>query len=227
MRVLISCLLSAFVILSGSSVCQAALLITEIMNNPSGTDGTVSNSQEWFELFNSNATVVNLGNIKWDDDLDASDGQTLSGILTRGQYAIVANLAKSTWEGFFGALPAGTIFVQIPNPNWQVLNNASGDTISRYNTTTATNFLTTSYGTTTNGVALQYAGTRTPYLVGPSAWTNATTIGGGTSGDKHSAGSSPLHATPEPASFALLALAGFGLAVVIRRQRHAVSMAQM
>ncbi len=53
MRQFISCLLSVVVFCGLTQVGEAALVITEIMNNPSdASDGNTSNSAEWFELYN-------------------------------------------------------------------------------------------------------------------------------------------------------------------------------
>ncbi len=156
-----------------------------------------------------------------DDDANASDGATLNGSLGSNKYAIVANLSQATWVGLYGGLPTGTLFVQLPNP-WNVLNNGPGDTISLYNTVTSSSFFQLDYTSSTNGRSLGYTGTTVSGVSPYSAlWVHTTTVGGGSSGDRHTAGSSNIQSAPEPASFALLGLAAFGLFTVVRRQRLA------
>lgn len=220
---MISRVLFAMLLLSWTSQCMAGLVISEIMNNPSSAnDGVTSGSDEWFELFNSSGTSIDLSTVKFDDDADASDGATLNGALLSGRYAIVANRSKAIWEGLYGTLPFNTLFVQLADP-WNVLNNATGDTVSLYSTTSATNFFTLTYGASTNGTSLQYTGTSvanvTPYSFMAGRWQNATNSPGGTSGDKHSAGTGSLQAAPEPASISLALIAGGGLAAMVRRKK--------
>lgn len=205
--------------------CDGALVITEIMNNPSSAgDGVSSNSDEWFELYNSGSSSVNLSQIRFDDDADASDGAALIGTLAGGRYAIVSNRTQTAWEGLYGSLSSSTLFVQLTSP-WNILNNSTGDTVSMHSTATGSNFFTLTYGTSTNGASLQYTGTSVagiaPYSFAVGAWQSATSSPGGSSGDFHSAGSSSLPAptgAPEPASLSMLLIAATGLGGVLRRR---------
>lgn len=197
---------------------QADLVITEIMVNPSGArDDVASNSDEWFEILNT-GTAVDLSTVKYDTDADASNGTALSGTVASGGYLIVGNRNASAWQAAFGALPVGATYLQI-SP-WKILANTGG-TLTLFDTTTSTNFFSLNYGSTTNGASLQFTGndanTVSPYVFGVNQWQNATTSPGGNSGDFHSAGSSNIQASPEPAAVLLMVLSGAMLFWISRK----------
>lgn len=207
-----------FGILTGSTEACAGLVISEIMNNPSGNDG----SREWFEIFNTNHLSVNLGTIRYDDDSNASDGQLLSGTLLGGHHAIIGSMTQSSWETRYGTLPSGAIYSRVTS--WQSLGNGIfGDTISLYSTVSSTNIFSITYGSSTAGRSLNYTGSTsglvTPYSYSAGRWQNATTRPSGST-DYHTAGMSNLQAAPEPTSLALAGLAAAGLAVASRLQRR-------
>lgn len=217
MRLLISYLLATVAIVGLPPAVEAGLVISEIMSRPSGGAAT-----EWFELFNSSGTSVNLATIKFDDAANASAGTFLSGTLGTGKYAIVSGQTSAAWIARYGALPTGTTFLQVSKTLWN-LGNAS-DTLTLYSTVTSTNFHSLAYGTSTTGRSLQYTGTSSglvaPYVFGTGRWQNATSSPGGSSGNFHNAGRGNLRAAPEPTAWAMIGIAGLGLITVVRRQRH-------
>lgn len=222
MRLILSLL--SVIVLMQSTFAQGGLVITEIMANPSSTrDDVLVNCDEWFEIYNTGPSSVDLSTIKFDNDSDASDGEFLSGSVAAGAYAIVGNRNQPTWEAEFGTLPVGTTYVHVHGAgiDWQPLANGGG-TLTLYDTATTSNFFGLNYGTTTDGVALQYVGSNpalvSPYVFSPTNWQNATTSPGGNSGDLHSAGVSNINAnaTPEPAAVLLMVISGLALLWSVR-----------
>ena len=232
MSKLISCLLFAFVFVGLAQVSQAGLVITEVMYKPSGTNGGTTNSDEWFEVFNSGAGAVNLGSIKFDDDANASDGVLLSAAplsLAVGQTVIIANKTQALWEARYGAKPSGALFLT-PAGNWNPLSD-NFHTMSLYNTVTSTQIFTMTYNNIAipNGVSIYFSGTNpalignaNPFVNAPGAWQKSPTAFGPAT-DKHSGGTNiglQSSNAPEPAAWALMGMAAIGLAVAVSRQRQ-------
>ena len=244
---LFSLLTFAVVTLACTLPASGGLIISEIMYKPSGANNTTP-SDEWFELFNSGPSTVDLTTIKFAHSTDASSGVTLNnGVqiisqtpttttagtgLNPGSYAIVGNKSLSAWQTVFGNLPVNTTYVQLNT--WTNFADG-GENIALYSTISATNIFSINYThPQKNGVSVQFVGTDTslaqPFSFSAGRWQDATTSGGGTSGDKHSAGtggytftSAPSGPTgpstaPEPASVALLLVAGTGVAAFVRRK---------
>lgn len=237
-------ILSLILCLSCNGLCSAGLIISEIMYKPSGTNNSTP-SDEWFELFNSGPSTVDLTTIKFSHSLDASSGVTLNnGVkvtsqtpstttsagtgLAAGAYAIVGNKTLTAWQGVFGNLPVGTTYVQLST--WTNFADG-GEDLTLFSTVSTTNFFSVNYShPQRNGVSVQYVGTdpalAQPFSFTTGRWQDATTAGGGTSGDKHTAGTGGYSFTttpstaPEPASLALMAIAGAGLTTVIRRKKQ-------
>ena len=229
MRPFITCLLCSIAFLGFSQVADAALVITEVMYKPSGTNGGTTGSDEWFEIFNSGSGTVDLGTIKFDDDSNASDGVFLSSVPTSlavGQYAIVANKNQAGWEARYGTKPSSALFLQ-PSGNWNPLDDNS-DTMSLYNTVTGLSVFSMTYNNIAipSGVSIYFSGTN-PALIGnpntflnqPGAWQKSpTNLGPAT--DKHSGGSGSIQtqSAPEPAAWAMMGIAAIGLVIVISRR---------
>ncbi len=217
MRRYLSCLFALVAIGGLTPDCDAALVISEIMSRPSGGAST-----EWFELFNSGGTSVNLSTIRFDDAANASAGTTLSGTLATGKYAIITAQSSAAWTARYGALPSGASIVTVSKSRWDLGNGS--DRLTLYNTVTASNFFSLTYGASTTGRSLQYTGTSSgsvsPYVFAAGRWQNATSSPGGSSGNFHNAGQSNLQAAPEPAAWAMIGLAGLSMITVVRRQRH-------
>jgi hypothetical protein len=238
-------LLSAFVVLSGTA--QAGLIISEIMYKPSAQNNTTPTSDEWFEVFNSGPSTVDLSTIKFAHSTNASTGvllnngsrvtsqtpstaTTASTGLAAGAYAVIGSKTLSAWQSVFGNLSVGATYVQLGT--W--VNFADGgEDLTLYSTSTASNFFTVNYShPQRNGVSVEYVGTNAalaqPFSFTAGKWQDATTVGGGTSTDKHTAGTGSLAFTsppaspssaPEPASLALMGIAGAGLSFATRRKK--------
>jgi hypothetical protein len=237
MRILSLLLLFAVAIHSGS--LQAGLIISEIMYKPSGANNTTP-TDEWFELFNGGTSTVDLTTIKFKDAADASTGITLNnGVrltsptttvastgLAVGAYAVVGNKSLAAWQTVFGSLPVGATYVQLGT--WSNFADG-GEPLTLYSNTTSTNIFSIDYThPQRNGVSVQFVGTNAalaqPFSFTAGRWQDATVSGGGTSGDKHSAGYGTLSVSPstapEPASLALMGIAGAGLSFVARRRKQ-------
>lgn len=237
-------LLAAFAVLSGSA--QAGLIISEIMYKPSASNNTTP-SDEWFEVFNSGPSTVDLSTIKFAHSTNASTGvllnngtrvtsqtpsttTTASTGLAAGAYAVIGSKTLSAWQTVFGNLRVGATYVQLGT--WTNFADG-GEDLTLYSTSTSSNFFTINYThQQRNGVSVEYVGTNAalaqPFSFTTGKWQDATIVGGGTSTDKHTAGTGTLAFTsppsspssaPEPASLALMGIAGAGLSFVTRRKK--------
>ena len=231
------CLSALLVVwLVGSSTqCDAGLVISEIMSFPSGKgDDVEKNSDEWFEIFNSSHDAVDLSTIRFDNDLDAKDGVDLNGKLESGQYAVVSDKTRDEWQKMYGELTEKALFVHV-NDYWKILTNNGENGVSLFDIKAEKNIFELIYQESKPGRSLEYTGEYaekvSPFVYGDGAWQLANFSPGGSSGDFHSGGygnlsvDSVISTAPEPASYALMGLAGLGLYFVTRRQRLAQAQA--
>lgn len=107
-----------------ASVAQGSVIITEIMYNPAGPDGTTPPDPigEWVEIYNTGDQAVDVSGWKLDDEDSGAFGAIADGsTLLPGEVAILANLAdefKQSWG----------MSIKVFGVTWQSLANSASAT---------------------------------------------------------------------------------------------------
>ncbi|MGJ3241933.1 MAG: lamin tail domain-containing protein [Opitutales bacterium] len=103
------------------SSLNGAIVITEILYNASGADG----SQEWVEIYNSGSSTVDVTGWKLnDEDANAGDWGTLSGSLAPGEVGIITEVPETDFKSAWSTAATATIF-SLGIGNWGNLANGS------------------------------------------------------------------------------------------------------
>ncbi len=204
---------------------QADLVITEVMSNSGHTGG--SGNGDWFEIYNTGASAVDLTGYSWDDNTKTAGSHTFGSVsIAAGGFVIVVdeNAALAPlWKANVWGITA---------PNVVVLDNAAmgfsglgnGDEIHLYNASDV-EVASVTFGPYTTGSSFEWDATgasRGLSIVGENGAYVAPLDGNDGGADNnpalYGAGSdigSP-GVVPEPATFAMLGIGGL-VATVIRR----------
>lgn len=112
------------ILLGWASVGRAALIITEIMYDPNG-----SNEHEYVEVYNPGASSVDLTGYKL-QDVSANSATLAGGSIPAGGTAVIVRIdASRTLANYQNAWGAGVNFVETPTGTWPNYTNTS-DTVT-------------------------------------------------------------------------------------------------
>lgn len=229
-------LLGAAAILAAASVSQGAIVITEIFYNPNGSEGP---EQEWIEIYNSGATTVDLSGWDYGDSQDNSyTGDFPAGTtLAPGAAAIIVAQSSAIIEQIWGpGIQVITTDVGISLGNTGtarnetvVIRDAADNIVDAVNYETGTNgwpgnggnrasiyLLPTAISQSANDIGSNWA-VSSPGIDG--AWEALDynpDIANAVAFDIASPGYVEVSAVPEPASLAMVGLAGL---LALRRRR--------
>ena len=197
---------------------RADLVITEAMSSSVHTN-TAANA-DWWELFNSGASDVDLTGYSWDDNSVTPGSADFNGLtIAAGTYLIVCGEtlgAEQAWRDVWG-IAASVPVVNLGGTEFQSFSSA-GDEIHLYSPALV-ELAAVTFGAATAGYSFEWDATGASLglsVIGENGAFQATSSGGGVSGpDVGSPGAGA--AIPEPATAALLAL---GAAALLRRRRR-------
>ena len=120
-------MVSMVVLLFITNAAQAAIIISEIMYNPSSTE----DDWEWIELYNSGSSEIDLtGYVIDDDDGTAyTSANIANGSILAGETAVLFNADDLTAADFEAAWRIGINLINVTNWGSMQLNN-TGDKVS-------------------------------------------------------------------------------------------------
>jgi len=194
---------------------RADLVITEVMSSSSHTNSAANG--DWWELYNSGTTDVDLTGYSWDDNTATAGSADFNGTtVAAGAYLIVCQEtigAEQAWRDLWG-ISASVPVVNLGNTEFQNFS-ASGDEIHLYDAAML-ELTSVVFGTATAGYSFEWDSTGSALnlsVLGENDAFQATASAGGNP-DIASPGTGL--AIPEPATGALLA---FGVLALWRRRR--------
>jgi hypothetical protein len=188
---------------------HADLVITEAMSSSSHT--ATAADGDWWELYNSGSSAVDLTGYSWDDNT-ATAGSASFGSLTSigADQAIIicqeTKGAEAAWETLWGI--SGVTVINLGNKEFQNLGS-SGDEVHVYNASSV-EVASVSFGTATTGHSFEWdsAGNYLGISVlGENGAFQATADAGG--GPDIASPGVVVTAVPEPGMSSLLLLGGF------------------
>ena len=198
-----------------AAISNADLIITEVMSSSSHTN-TAANA-DWWELFNSGSSAVDLTGYSWDDDTQTAGSADFNGLtLAAGGTLIICGEtigAEAAWRSVWG-LDGSVAVVNLGNTEFQNLGSTSDgiyvyDSLSQLVTNVIFGAATAGYSfewnTSGESLGLSVNGENGAFQAGPTA-------GGGPDI------ASPGVAIPEPLTGLLTGFCGLGL-LLYRRFR--------
>ena len=195
---------------------RADLVITEVMSSSVHTN-TVANG-DWWELFNSGASDIDLTGYSWDDNSATAGSADFNNVtIAAGTYLIVCQEtigAEQAWRDVWG-IAASVPVINLGNTEFQNFGS-TGDEVHLYSPALV-ELAAVTFGAATIGFSFEWdnAGTSLGLsVIGENGAFQATASGGGVTGpDVGSPGTGA--AIPEPGTAALLVL---GAAALLRRR---------
>jgi hypothetical protein len=200
-------------LLSASLMSRANLVITEVMSSSSHANTAVDG--DWFELYNSGASAVDLTGYSWDDNTKTAGSADFNGLtIGAGQAIIICQegLGKEQlWKDLWGL--SGVTVVNLGNSEFQNFGSG-GDEVHLYDSSSV-EIASVSVGAATLGYSFEWDSAGN-YLglsaFGENGAFQATAAAGG---GPDIASPGVVSVIPEPGAFALLAL---GSLVLIGRR---------
>ena len=195
-----------FLALLWSSVSYADLIITEVMQNPS----TISDTDgEWFEIYNSGPSIVDLENYVISDN--DSDSHTITGslIVNPGQYLVLARNGNNLTNGGLNADYVYASFLLANGADEIVIRDDMNNELDRVEWDGGPNW------PDPNGASMTFVGATESVDNNVGSNWAAATVSYETN-NMGTPGTGPFSVVPEPGSVALLGLGAFLLATVRR-----------
>ncbi len=200
-------------VLSMCFVSRADLVITEVMSSSSHTN-TLANG-DWFELYNSGASAVDLTGYSWDDNTVTPGSADFNGLtIGAGQAIIICQEtvgAEQSWKDLWGL--SGITVLNLGNTEFQNFGSG-GDEVHLYNPSSV-QIASASFGVATSGYSFEWdsAGNSLGLsALGENGAFQATADAGG---GPDIASPGVVGVIPEPRALALLGLSG--LVFIARR----------
>ena len=200
------------VCLCAAAGARADLVITEVMSSSSHTN-TAANA-DWWELYNSGSSAIDLTGYSWDDDSQTAGSADFNGLtIAAGGTLIICGEtvgAEAAWRSIWG-LDASVDVVNLGNTEFQNFG-ATGDGIYIYD---SLNQLVTNvtFGSATAGYSFEWSPSGESLglsVIGENGAFQAVASGGGGPDI-----GSPGVVIPEPMTSVLVGLCGLG--AVFRR----------
>lgn len=195
----------AGIVLCLSVAARANLMITEVMSSSSHTN-TVANG-DWWELYNSGASDIDLTGYSWDDNTATAGSADFNSVtILAGSFLIVCQEtvgAEQAWRDVWG-IAAGVSVINLGNTEFQNLGS-TGDEVHLYSPALV-ELASVVFGAATAGFSFEWdtAGNSQALSVsGENGAFQATPSGGG-GPDVASPGTG--QAIPEPATLLLFGL---------------------
>ncbi len=190
-------------VMSCAITTQADLIITEVMSSSSHTN-TLANG-DWFELYNSGASAIDLTGYSWDDNTATAGSADFNGLtINAGQAVIVCQETvglEQSWLDLWGV--SGVTVVNLGNTEFQNFGS-TGDELHLYDA--SSNQLTyVTFGAATTGYSFEWdtSGNSLGVSVyGENGAIQSTSAAGGPDT------ASPGTVVPEPSVLAFLGLGG-------------------
>lgn len=195
-----------------SATTRADLVITEVMSSSSHTNAAANG--DWWELYNSGSSAVDLTLYSWDDNTATAGSADFNGLtINAGQAIIICQEtigAEQAWKDLWGI--SDVTVVNLGNTEFQNLGS-TGDEIHLYDPS-SNEIASVSFGTATSGYSFEWDATGTSLglsVLGENGAFQATSAAGG-GPDIASPG---IVVIPEPGTFALIGLGGL---LLLRRR---------
>ena len=189
---------------------HGGIIITEMMANPSGSDAL----GEYFELYNSGGSAVDIGSftIK-DDDSDSIDLASLTGtFINPGEFLVFGNEDTPYIDVDYST--AGSFILANSGDEIVIVETSSGTELARLNY--GSGFVSSGVSRVLNDISNSVGGVADSSNYIPEIAANGT-LPNGDIGSPGIAGSTLLGAVPEPGTATIFLLGFAGLA--FRRQR--------
>jgi hypothetical protein len=196
-------------LLSMSFMSRAQLRITEVMSSSSHANTSVNG--DWWELYNSGASAIDLTGYSWDDNTVTPGSADFNGLTIGPGQAIVIvqeNIgAEQTWKDLWGI--SGITVLNLGNTEFQNFSSG-GDEVHLYNPSSI-EIASVSFGAATSGYSFEWdsAGNSLGLSVLGENGAFQATLDAGGGPDIASPG--VVSVIPEPSAFTLLALGGLVL----------------
>lgn len=191
-----------------SAMARADLIITEVMSSSSHTN-TAANG-DWWELYNSGPSAIDLTAYSWDDDSATPGSADFNGLtINAGQAIIICQETlgqEQAWKDVWGL--TDVTMINLGNTEFQNFGSA-GDQLHLYDGS-STEIDSVTFGAASSGYSFEWDTSGSSLGLsanGENGAFQATASGGGGPDI-----ASPGAAIPEPGTWVLLGLGGLIMA---------------